>query len=180
MAEPVVIATDEDYKYLARVLRLGPGDRLVLFDGAGAEAEAEITRVGPRAVELHVLSRRAAPPIAGPEIILLQGLARGEKLDFVVQKATELGCVRIVPLQTDHSVKPQDLSREKPWAWAGQALKGARQCRRASVPDVHAGARPSQRSSAGSRSWSSTPPSSRARCATSCCSIAPSCVSARS
>ncbi len=59
-----------------------------------------------------------------------------QRMLVVVQKATELGCVRIVPLQTDHSVKPADLSREKPWAWAGQALKGARQCRRASIPDV--------------------------------------------
>src|SRR4051812_36875477 len=101
MSDDVVVAVDEDQRYLTRVLRLGPGDRVTIFDGVGNEADADITRVGPRAVEMHVVARRAAPPRIGPELILLQGLARGEKLDLVVQKATELGAHRIVPVTTE-------------------------------------------------------------------------------
>lgn len=69
-------------------------------------------------------------------ITLVCAVLGRQRMITVVQKATELGCVRIAPVLSDHSVKPADLDREKPWAWAGQALKGARQCRRASVPIV--------------------------------------------
>lgn len=69
-------------------------------------------------------------------ITLMCAVLGRQRMILVTQKATELGCVRIVPVLSDHSVKAADLEKEKPWAWAGQALKGARQCRRASVPEV--------------------------------------------
>lgn len=70
-------------------------------------------------------------------ITLVCAVLARQRMLVVIQKATELGCVRIVPVQSDHSVKPADLDKEKPWAWPTQAIKGAKQCRRATVPEVH-------------------------------------------
>lgn len=69
-------------------------------------------------------------------ITLVCAVLGRQRMILVVQKATELGCARVVPVLSEHSVQTRDLEREKPWAWPGQGLKGARQSRRASVPDV--------------------------------------------
>jgi 16S rRNA (uracil1498-N3)-methyltransferase len=83
-----------------------------------------------------VYERFARSPESPARITLACAVLARQRMLPVVQKATELGCVRIVPLQTDCSVPARELAREKPWAWAGQALKGARQCRRATLPEV--------------------------------------------
>jgi 16S rRNA (uracil1498-N3)-methyltransferase len=62
-------------------------------------------------------------------------LAR-QRMITVCQKATELGVSRIAPVITDHSVQPDGLEHEKPWAWRGQCVKAARQCRRGSLPEL--------------------------------------------
>jgi 16S rRNA (uracil1498-N3)-methyltransferase len=133
-----VVVAGEDHRYLTRVLRLGEGDFVTLFDGQGKEAEAQITRAGPRALELHVLSRHDAPPPSGPELVLIQSLARGEKLDLVVQKATELGVHRIIPVTTARSVVRLDALRSttRHTRWEKIAREAARQCGRNDVPSV--------------------------------------------
>ena len=137
LGDDSVILSDEDHHYLTRVLRLGPGDRLTLFDGDGGEAEAEIARVGPRASEARVLSRRRVERPPGPELTLVQALARGEKLDLVVQKATELGVARIIPVTTERAVSP-DLLRgtSRRQRWEKIAREAARQSGRADLPEI--------------------------------------------
>ncbi len=136
-ADPVVVS-DEDYRYLVRVLRLAMGDRVTLFDGRGEEAEAEITRVGPRAVELAVRERRRVEGPTGPVVTLIQALARGEKLDLVVQKATELGVGRIIPVTTERAVPRLETVRaaSRRTRWQKIAREAARQSGRADVPEV--------------------------------------------
>ena len=70
------------------------------------------------------------------KITLLCAVLGRQRMLLVVQKATELGCVRVVPVFSEHAVPPRDLDKEKPWAWPGQAIRACRQCRRASVPEV--------------------------------------------
>lgn len=70
------------------------------------------------------------------EITLVCAVLSRQRMIPVVQKATELGVVRVVPVLTDHSVKPAELEKEKPWAWFAQAVRATRQCRRASLPEV--------------------------------------------
>ena len=134
----VVVVTDEDHRYLTRVLRLGAGDRLTLFDGAGEEVDVEISRLGPRALELRVLARHQAPVPQGPELTLIQALARGEKLDFVVQKATELGVHRIIPVSTVRAVPQLEALRSttRRARWQKIAREAARQSGRADLPEV--------------------------------------------
>ena len=139
MAEETVVIEGEDHRYLTRVLRLGPGDRVVLFDGEGREADAELVRIGPREADLRIASRRAAPASRrGPRLVLLQSLARGERMDFVVQKATELGVDRIVPVATARAVLQLDgeRSESRRARWEKIAREAARQSGRADVPAI--------------------------------------------
>ena len=138
MVEDAVVITDEDHHYLTRVLRLGPGDAVTLFDGQGGEAEAELVRVGPRATEARVLARRRVERPKGPHLTLVQALARGEKLDLVVQKATELGVHRIIPVTTSRSLPTPDLLRSssRRERWQKIAREAARQCGRADLPEI--------------------------------------------
>jgi 16S rRNA (uracil1498-N3)-methyltransferase len=88
-------------EHIARVLRLERGDPLRLFDGEGGEYRAEIASLAKRAVVARVIEAVASPERESPlRITLGQGIARGEKMDLILQKATELGVARIVPLIT--------------------------------------------------------------------------------
>ena len=127
--------TGDEHKHLARVLRARAGDRLTLFDGAGTEVEAEVARVGARETELALGARHAGGVPAPPVVItLLVAVPRGERMDLVVQKTTELGVARIVPIVTERSVaRPQPKQRAR---WEKIAREAARQCGRADVPSV--------------------------------------------
>src|SRR5579863_6039452 len=108
LAEEVVVLADEDHRYLTRVLRLTMGDVVTLFDGMRVEATARITRIGPRALELKIEERRAVGSIDRPHVTLIQGLAKGDKLELVVQKATELGVMRVIPVTTQRAIARLD------------------------------------------------------------------------
>jgi 16S rRNA (uracil1498-N3)-methyltransferase len=138
--EETVVLGGEDHRYLVRVLRLRAGDEVVLFDGAGQEARARIERVGPRAAELRVLERTASAGTMGPEVTLLVGIPKGDKMELVVQKATELGVARIVPMRTARSIGPAEVARQaaRRQRWIKIAREAARQCGRNDVPDVAA------------------------------------------
>jgi 16S rRNA (uracil1498-N3)-methyltransferase len=140
LTEDVVVLTDEDHRYLTRVLRLDVGAVVVLFDGKSVEATARVTRIGPRALELKIEERRPVEAIDRPEVTVVQALPKGDKLDFVVQKATELGAARIIPATTARAVARLDpaavrtLSRRA--RWQKIAREAARQSGRLDVPDV--------------------------------------------
>jgi 16S rRNA (uracil1498-N3)-methyltransferase len=140
LGDDVVVLGDEDHRYLTRVLRLAAGDVVTLFDGLSVEATARITRVGPRALELKIEERRSVPSIDRPHVTLIQGLAKGDKLELVIQKATELGVMRVIPVTTERAVARLDagqlraLSRRTRWQKIARAA--ARQSGRLDVPDV--------------------------------------------
>ena len=100
LAEEVVVLHDEDHRYLTRVLRLDVGAVVTLFDGKSVEATARIVRIGPRALELKIDERRPVAGIDRPSVTIIQGLAKGDKIEIVVQKATELGVARVIPVTT--------------------------------------------------------------------------------
>lgn len=112
---------------------INPKEAFTIVDGEGNYFRASLTSADGRAI---VYERMKGSPESPARITLLCAVLGRQRMILVTQKATELGVVRVVPVLSDHSVKPGDLEHEKPWAWPGQALKGARQCRRASVPEV--------------------------------------------
>jgi 16S rRNA (uracil1498-N3)-methyltransferase len=118
--------------HLLHVLRLGPGAELEVFDGKGNAWDATLT-----GSELRLGARRPAPPPAAVVWIAF-ALPRGEKGDWVVQKATELGVSRLLPWQAERSVVRLEGRRaaERAERWRRIAAEAARQCGRSEVPEV--------------------------------------------
>jgi 16S rRNA (uracil1498-N3)-methyltransferase len=137
VAEGPRILRNEVHHHLARVLRVRVGAEITLFDGTGREAEARVTRMWPTEILVQVGAVRSAgkTPLA---ITLIACLMKGEKMDWVVQKATELGCGRIVPAASAHAVVKLDAARaaERVKRWQKIAAEAAAQCGRADVPEI--------------------------------------------
>jgi 16S rRNA (uracil1498-N3)-methyltransferase len=123
-----VTLTGESHHYVTRVLRLAAGDEVVLFDGRGQEVRATIARAGSQGVTLTLGARTHTVIAATPPVTLLQGLPRGDRMDLIVQKASELGAARVVPVRTARTARGQ---QGRPDRWARIALEAARQCGRA-------------------------------------------------
>ncbi|HEV7489429.1 MAG TPA: 16S rRNA (uracil(1498)-N(3))-methyltransferase [Rhodanobacteraceae bacterium] len=126
-------------EHLARVLRLDRGHPLRLFDGSGDEYEAELASLAKRSVTARVLESAAAKDRESPlRITLAQGIARGEKMDWILQKATELGVARIVPIITDRTEVKLDPERaERRVAhWEAVVASACEQCGRSKLPEV--------------------------------------------
>ena len=120
------------HRHLIKVLRLEAGAMIRIFDGQGWELDARIEEVGKSSLEVSLGERRRLPP-APCAITLLQSLPRRDRMDFVVQKATELGVARIVPVISQHGmVKAPPHSRRSRII----AEEAARQSGRADVPIV--------------------------------------------
>jgi 16S rRNA (uracil1498-N3)-methyltransferase len=116
--------------------KINPKEAFTLEDSEGHFFRASLLGLDGDRGRALVYERMRGSPESPAEITLVCAVLQRQRMLVVVQKATELGCVRVVPVISERSVQPRDLDHEKPWAWAGQALKGARQCRRASVPEV--------------------------------------------
>ena len=96
---------------MARVLRLVPGDELVLFDGCGQEATASIAEIRGSTVCVTAAVPVAVDRESPLRLTLVQGVSRGERMDLVMQKATELGVARLVPVMTERSVVKLDAAQ---------------------------------------------------------------------
>jgi 16S rRNA (uracil1498-N3)-methyltransferase len=125
-------------EHVARVLRLVAGDSLTLFNGDGSDYQASILAVGKREVTVRIDSKQDLHNESPLPLTLAQGVARGEKMDLIVQKATELGVVRIVPLLTERSEVKLDATRaEKRLAhWRAVAASACEQSGRARLPEI--------------------------------------------
>lgn len=125
-------------EHVARVLRLGEGAPLVLFNGDGHDYAAVITQVGKREVRARIEGSQAVANESPLPLTLAQGVARGEKMDLIVQKATELGVGRIVPLVTERSeVRLDPVRAEKRLAhWRAVAASACEQSGRARLPVI--------------------------------------------
>jgi 16S rRNA (uracil1498-N3)-methyltransferase len=124
--------------HLVRVLRLGLGDACVLFNGDGHDYEARLVTLAKRGADAEVMRRVAAAPRSPLHIVLAQAIARGEKMDWVLQKATELGVHGFVPLSTERTEVKLDAERsEKRSAhWRGVIASACEQCGRADLPQL--------------------------------------------
>ncbi len=119
-----------------RVLRLQSGDAVVLFNGDGNDYPARLLTANPREASVHVESCMATARESPLRITLAQALARGEKMDWIVQKAVELGVAAIVPLVTERSeVKLDDKRAAKRLDhWRAVAIAACEQSGRSVVP----------------------------------------------
>ncbi|PPT99780.1 16S rRNA (uracil(1498)-N(3))-methyltransferase [Xanthomonas arboricola pv. arracaciae] len=135
-----VTLPEESANHLLRVLRLREGDACVLFNGDGSDYHARITLAGKR--EARAVVDRVEPlcnesPLS---ITLIQGIARGEKMDLILQKATELGVTAVVPVNAERTEVKLDPARmEKRLAhWRSVVVSACEQSGRARIPTVAA------------------------------------------
>jgi 16S rRNA (uracil1498-N3)-methyltransferase len=124
--------------HIARVLRLRTGDALTLFNGSGAEYGASIEEFRKDSVLVTVTDERQVERESPLMLTLAQGISRGERMDWILQKATELGVSRIVPVFTERSVVRLDAkqAQRKLQHWRGIAIAACEQCGRNKVPDL--------------------------------------------
>jgi 16S rRNA (uracil1498-N3)-methyltransferase len=128
----------DESRHLVRVLRLGPGARVAVFDGRGNEFVARVTAVGPDVVTTTLVER--IEPAAEPRVpfTLVQAVLKGAAMDDAVRDAVMMGASRIEPIVTAHTTvkagvakRPETLDR-----WRRIAVASVKQCRRATVPIV--------------------------------------------
>lgn len=124
--------------HIARVLRLQPGNPLTVFDGRGGEYPARIESIRKDAVIIEVQQRSASSRESSLSLTLAQGVSRGERMDWVVQKATELGVTRIIPILTERTVVKLDArqSARKLAHWQGIAVAACEQSGRDRLPAI--------------------------------------------
>jgi 16S rRNA (uracil1498-N3)-methyltransferase len=124
--------------HAARVLRLSPGDPLVLFDGTGGEYEASVSSVARGNVQVQVGAHHDRERESPLQVTLLQGLTSADRMDFIIQKAVELGVAAIQPVLCGKSVVR--LSAERAAArrehWRRVAIAACEQCGRNRVPEI--------------------------------------------
>ncbi|MFO1474810.1 MAG: 16S rRNA (uracil(1498)-N(3))-methyltransferase [Lysobacterales bacterium] len=126
--------------HLARVLRLGAGDACVLFNGDGRDYDARIVSAGRKAVEVEIEGMREVRNESPLRIVLVQGIARGEKMDLILQKATELGVAGVVPVHGERGeVRLEGERADKRLRhWRSVVASACEQSGRARVPEVAA------------------------------------------
>ena len=124
--------------HLVHVLRLAAGDALTVFDGRGYEYPAVIERMGKSAVTLRVSDPVAVDRESPLAVTLAQGISSGERMDYTIQKAVELGVHAIQPLSTERSVVRLSTERaaKRVAHWQGVVAAACEQCGRNRVPHV--------------------------------------------
>ncbi len=134
-----IMLEPEPSHHLARVLRLGVGDSLVLFDGGGGEYPGEITAADKKTVQVKTGAHRELDYESPLSIHLGIAVSRGERMDWIVQKSTELGVRSLTPLSTEHSgVKlSADRADKKIQHWQKIAVSACEQCGRNRLPTIY-------------------------------------------
>ena len=129
--------TGDEAKHAAQVLRVRRGDRIVVFDGTGRSAPAEVAEVSRSEIRLELGEIRYAAPLS-PKICLAQAVPKGKTMDLIVQKAVELGVSSIQPLITRNTVVQidGDDAARKSAKWQRVALEACKQCGQDLLPEV--------------------------------------------
>lgn len=125
----------DEAKHAAQVLRIQPDQWVTVFDGRGNFAEAKVLSVSRQRIDLMLdIAESKETPL--PEIILAQAIPKGKNMDWIVQKAVELGVSSIQPLVTRHTIaSPGDNKTEK---WHRTALEACKQCAQFTIPVIEA------------------------------------------
>ena len=135
---PTIRITGDLLHHLRDSLRLHPGDSLTLNDGCGTRYRVEVTHVTSQAIDSRIIDRQTEPTRKTSPIVLGQALIKGDKMDWVIQKATELGVATIVPIHSTHSVikpNPERLEHQRS-RWERIARDAAQQSERWTIPTI--------------------------------------------
>lgn len=125
-------------RHIGRVLRMQPGDKLQIVSDDGVSALAQVTSIDGERVYVRCLEKLAESHEPRVKLVLAQGLAKGEKMDFIIQKAVEMGAYSIVPVAMEHSVVRLEgvKAAKKVERWQKIAESAAKQSKRDIIPQV--------------------------------------------
>ena len=128
----------QELTHLMKVLRLRAGDCVTVFDNTGWEHEAVIETLTSERGELKIVESHATGRDPSIPITLAAGLTKGEKLDWVIEKATELGVTTVIPFLSSYTVPKLDTAKihKRAERWRKIAVSAAKQCGRSRVPEV--------------------------------------------
>lgn len=130
----------DDAHHLSRVMRARPGEIVIVSDGAGRTVEAELEELQPERVKARIVravERRSEPQV---DVWLAQSLPKGDKMETVIQKASEIGAARIVPFLSERTVVQYDAKKEakRTARWRKIAKEAAEQAHRERIPEIDA------------------------------------------
>lgn len=138
--ENEIVVDGKEAHHILDVMRMRDGDKVVVFDGTGNEYTGFIKNVNTRFKKLTVEIVRTEKPSAesSPEVVLAQAIPKKNKMDYIVEKATELGASGIIPVVSERTiVRPGDSSAaKKVERWRKIAVEAAKQCGRQDVPEI--------------------------------------------
>ena len=142
---PVLLLSGSEAHHASEVLRARRGERVVVLDGVGREFLCEVSSVTPREVALRVASTHSIPPLPY-QITLLQAVSKGKTFGVIVEKATELGAQRMVPILSERVVTQldQENSAGKIEKWRQIAIESIKQCGSAWLPIIEAPVTPKE------------------------------------
>jgi 16S rRNA (uracil1498-N3)-methyltransferase len=133
-----IVLPEQAATHLMRVLRLRAGAALTLFNGQGGEYAAELLALERGTARAAILKQVPIERESPLRLILLQGISRGERMDLIVQKATELGIERLVPIAAEHGIVRLDPIQgiRRVEHWQSIAISACEQCGRNRVPHI--------------------------------------------
>lgn len=131
ISENLAILSPDESRHISTVLRLQAGTAIELFDGTGFVYQGLILTSSPKRITVEILSQYSENKDASPQLFLFQSLLKGKKMDFLVQKATELGVHAFCPVRTRYSENHGNLPRQAD-RWQRIMLEACKQCKRAS------------------------------------------------
>lgn len=129
---------DSDAHHLTQVLRLKEGEKVIVFDGTGLDYQVAIKSISPGLVIGDIQGVTSSDRDSRINVTLVQGIPKGDKMELIIQKCTELGIARIIPVLTERTVvKLEKHKKEKRRErWQKIAQEASKQCQRATVPLV--------------------------------------------
>jgi len=128
----------QEARHILNVMRLGAGDKVVVFDGTGKEYAGFIKAVKSKSLIVEIIKVKSPKKETLPSITLAQAIPKKQKMDYIVEKATELGVAEIIPVISERTVVKVDETKsdKKRKRWQRIAQEAAKQCGRSDVPKI--------------------------------------------
>lgn len=139
ISDTQIIIDNEDVNHISRVLRLGEGDEITVCDGRGCDYSAVISSIEPKKIVCSIAEKTKSVTEPNVCVTLFQGLPKASKMDYIIQKTTELGIARIVPCVMSRCVvklENQKAEAKKVDRWQKVAEAAAKQSGRGVIPEV--------------------------------------------
>lgn len=136
--DDLIVIGASDAHYLVNVLRIEAGEKIIVFDGKGTEYLVEIKKISKDQVEALITQTNFIGSDTQVNVSLIQSLAKGDKMDYIIQKCTEIGISKVIPVITERTIVKLDEKKKKArkQRWQKIAVEAAKQSKRTIVPEI--------------------------------------------